>query len=259
MKLVIVHARRAYVRPLAAAPTAVADLLRAALPAAFVPDVRWAGPVAADQGFVLDDVAFDPDAPTPVVPVVAPGAPPPVVIPPLPRATRIAMMLEYLADATPTDRPAVLFVPADDLATLADLRAAAIALHGPAAVDLRRLTLSTTADAVLHALGSEAPDDAGPAIVADQLGLPLPAAWIRNYTLAVLRLAERRLAATSLFATDRRAERVTMLLEASGLLIRPNVPADQILRELEPGGELFLLLTRPTPPPLSLFSSPEVA
>jgi len=182
------------------------------------------------------------------------------------RDRRVALFLEYLGDALAADATAIVILPFEPSTetsrngTIADERiqhflARAQATFGEIAVRCWRMYLSDTTQAVLKRLGertergSEVATATTPiavdAFVARWPGL---AAALRNYTEAVLRLAEPIVTRSSIFTGDGRAALVARLLEQNRLSIRADLGPDRILEQLQPGGELFELMCHPLPP-----------
>jgi hypothetical protein len=220
---------------------------------AFVPLVRWMKEPTVDASFLFAEEARIPD--------------------------RVALFLEYLDDVCPPRGTTFVLLPFESALDAAAAREepadprvemfleAAIAHFGAEAVRGRRLYLSETTLGVLRSLdqrrrraprssfaaraGGVALVGDGPmtATAVDALGPPAEAlgAFERNYTRAVLELASAIAAPHTLFRAQ--AERGAELLAAGELLIRPDLDAERILRAIEPGGELFELLTRPVLPP----------
>lgn len=238
MKIVVVTGGREYLTPRPVEAEVIEVALRPMAPGAVVPRTRWAPSGGSPyHAFLYDDVTD--------------------------RDRRVALFLEYLADVVPAGGCAVAVLPFEASADAAGRAAITderirhfvglAQAQAGASVRCARLHLSDNTEAVLHRLGNRAERDSLPAPgptatpLAFVATAPLDAAH-RNYSEAILRLAEPIVARDSVFAGAGRAAHVARLLEHNELTIRADLGPDRVLEQLRPGGELFDLLSRPLPP-----------
>lgn len=183
------------------------------------------------------------------------------------RESAVDLLLEYLVDSHgDNDRVAVL-LPTEALLQMnlpkkggqsgGEFIARAAELLGPQHVRLVRLSLSQNSRDVVRTLGRMAgATQVGPAPSGGLETIELEArsasgslspysVMTRNYTQVVLSLCERLVRDKLTFTGAGRVEFVVNEMSKNNLSIRPDLTVDRILETLEPGGEIFELLSRP--------------
>jgi hypothetical protein len=224
VKLAVVTGHREYLQPWAPERDALLPLLREAVPTAAIPLTRWPKQPAGDHAFLYTDADRAP--------------------------ARVETFLDYLEEACPPPAVPVVLLPLESFDGAADDRvrqflAAAGARHGTDMIATVRRALSETSLRVLRRLRELAgePEPAAavgePPLMPDAARhAPLARALQRNYSLAVLQLAEKIVRP----ADGRGAAQIGELLDRNRLFVRADLDADAVTSALAPGGELYQLL-----------------
>jgi hypothetical protein len=243
VKLTVVAGWRELMLPIGIPLATLEGLLRTVEPTAVLPQAAWArGESTSPYHTFLDDVAVDSER-------------------------RIELFLEYVEAATAPGAHPFVVLPYERLipeggpldARLPRFVARAEARFGHGSVRLRRLEMSRGSSELLRRLAAEVGVATRPASpeVGSQLDVEALAgrgeafdAMRSNFTHAILELGERRVAATSLFGmAPGRVGLIAEQLAATNMRLDADVPLERIVAELDKGGELWALLTRPVARP----------